>query len=344
MCVRVTAGPPLDPLPQAGGEDLEDRLRRRIAESGPITVAEYMAGANAHYYAAADPLGAAGDFTTAPEISQMFGELVGVWLADLWQRAGQPQRAQYVELGPGRGTLAADALRAAAAAGLRPEAHLVETSPVLRAAQAERLPAARWHESIDTLPDGEPLLIVANEFFDALPVHQYAPDGRELRVDFRDGRFVRDPAESIVEVSHAALAIARELARRIAAQGGAMLTVDYGRPRIAAGDTLQAVSGHAYADPWQAPGARDLTCLVDFAALARIGVAGGARVHGPVGQGEWLEAMGIAVRAAALARAAPERTEEIEAARARLTAPEQMGRLFKVLATTAPSWPAPAGF
>lgn len=332
------------PGPNGERESVAEKLRRRIAEQGPITVADYMAEANAHYYATRDPLGAAGDFVTAPEISQMFGELVGVWLADLWQRAGRPAGAHYVELGPGRGTLAADALKALQGAGLVPEVHLVETSPVLRGAQAERVPQSLWHEGIDALPADGPLLIVANEFFDALPVHQYAPGGRELRVGCRDGRFVRDQAERIVEVSHASLALLSELGGRLRRQGGAMLIVDYGRERIAVGDTLQAVSGHAYADPWEAPGTRDLTAHVDFSALARIAAAAGTRVRGPVAQGDWLEAMGIAVRAAALARAAPERSEGIDAARARLTSPGQMGRLFKVLALTAPSWPEPAGF
>ena len=151
---------------------LEAQLRRRIAEQGPIGVADYMAEANAHYYATRDPFGIEGDFTTAPEISQMFGELVGIWLADLWTRAGRPAAARYVELGPGRGTLAEDAFRAMRGAGLAPPVELVETSPVLRAAQAERL-AARWHDDLATLPADGPLLVVANEFFDALPVHQY---------------------------------------------------------------------------------------------------------------------------------------------------------------------------
>ena len=335
--------PPLDPLPQAAVESVADRLRRRIDMHGPISVADYMAEANAHYYATRDPFGAAGDFVTAPEISQMFGELIGIWLADLWQRAGRPEGAHYVELGPGRGTLAADALRAMRGAGLDPPVELVETSPVLRAAQAERL-AARWHDDAATLPDNGPLLIVANEFFDALPVHQYTPGGRELRVGLQGGRFVRDEADRIVEVSHRSLEIVRAMGRRLAKQGGAMLIVDYGRVRLAAGDTLQAVSGHERADPWDAPGTCDLTAHVDFSAFVRIAVAEGTRVFGPATQGAWLGAMGIGLRAAALARAAPERTEEIMAARDRLVAPEQMGTLFKVLALAAPGWPEPAGF
>ena len=322
----------------------EARLRRRIAREGAVTVADYMAEANAHYYAASDPLGAAGDFVTAPEVSQMFGELVGVWLADLWLRAGRPDTVRYVELGPGRGTLAADALRAMRGAGLDPPLDLVESSPALRRAQAGRLPAARWHDDVSTLPESGPLLIVANEFFDALPVRQFARGGRELKVALEDGCFVRDAAAEIVEDSPAATAIAAGLARRLAAHGGAALIVDYGYERPASGDTLQAVSGHRFADPWEAPGSRDLTAHVDFTALAEAAREAGARISGPRPQGDWLEAMGIPLRAASLAKAAPERTEEIAAARDRLTAPGQMGRLFKALALTAPGWPKPAGF
>jgi NADH dehydrogenase [ubiquinone] 1 alpha subcomplex assembly factor 7 len=332
------------PGPNGQKSDLEDLLRQRIDEQGPITVADYMEAANAHYYAGRDPLGAAGDFITAPEISQMFGELVGLWLADLWLRAGRPSDATYVELGPGRGTLAADALRAMRGVGLEPAVALVETSPVLRRAQAERLPGARWHPDLSALPDQGPLLVVANEFFDALPIRQRDRSGRELRVAWSGGRFVRDDADEIIEDSPASLEIAAALGRLLARQGGGALFVDYGHDRPGAGDTLQAVSRHVYADPWQAPGTRDLTAHVDFAALAEAARAEGVRVPAPVPQGDWLDAMGIAVRAAALAKESPERTEEIAAARERLTAPTQMGRLFKVLAMTAPGWPGPVGF
>lgn len=337
---------------------LAERLERLMDTSGPIPVAAYMAEANAHYYAAGDPLGAAGDFVTAPEISQMFGELVGLWLADLWQRAGSPPAARYVEFGPGRGTLAADALRAMRAAGLSPPVDLVETSPALRRAQGERLPAARWHDDASTLPDGAPLLVVANEFFDALPVRQWIATGdgwRELMVTHRDGRFERVPggrvpapfdAEpgTIVEASPASSSVVRELARRIAQQGGAALIVDYGHERSGTGDTLQAVSRHAYADPWRAPGERDLTAHVDFQQLGEAARAEGARVFGPVGQGAWLKAMGIELRAASLAKAAPGRAAEIAAARDRLTGADEMGTLFKAMALVAPDWPRPEGF
>jgi NADH dehydrogenase [ubiquinone] 1 alpha subcomplex assembly factor 7 len=320
----------------------EARLKRRIAEEGPISVADYMAEANAHYYATRDPLGAAGDFVTAPEISQMFGELIGICLADLWRRAGRPEGAHYVELGPGRGTLAADALRAMRGAGLDPAVELVESSPVLRAAQAGRV-AARWHDDVSSLPAQGPLLIVANEFFDALPVHQFDAQKRELTVALDEGRFVRAGAVE-TETSPVAVALVRTIARRLAVQGGAALIVDYGHARPGTGDTLQAVSRHAFADPFEAPGERDLTAHVDFPALAGAARAGGARVFGPVTQGAWLDAMGLPLRAASLAKAAPERSGEIAEARNRLAAPERMGRLFKVLGLTAPSWPEPAGF
>jgi SAM-dependent MidA family methyltransferase len=337
---------------------LADRLERLIAVNGPISVAHYMAEANAHYYATRDPLGAAGDFTTAPEISQMFGELVGLWLADLWTRAGRPE-AHYVELGPGRGTLAADALRAMRGAGLEPEAHLVETSPALRKIQAERLPDARWHDDLGTLPEDAPLLLAANEFFDALPVRQLIATRKgwhERLVAHVDGIFVPvpgplipaplDPAEpgTVIETSPASLGVVRALAQRLAAQGGAALSIDYGHADASSGETLQAVAGHAYADPWQEPGERDLTAHVDFRALARAAEAEGVWVLGPRPQGEWLEAMGIGVRAAALGEAAPGRAGEIDAARERLVSPAQMGSLFKVLALVAPGWPEPAGY
>jgi SAM-dependent MidA family methyltransferase len=306
-----------------------------------MPLVEYMAEANAYYYATRDPLGAAGDFTTAPEISQMFGELVGLWLADLWLRSGRPAGAHYVELGPGRGTLAADALRAMKGAGLTPHVHFVETSPVLRRAQKARVAGADWHDDLSTLPDDGVLLVVANEFFDALPVRQLDTAGREIKVVLRDGRFMRT-GEVETESSPASLAIAADLSRRLAAQGGAALIVDYGYEGPGRGDTLQAVHRHAYADPFEAPGERDLTAHVDFGALAA--AAEGVRISGPVPQGAWLDFMGLPLRAAALARAAPDRTEEINAARDRLSAPAQMGRLFKVLAFSAPEWQEPAGF
>ena len=343
--------------------DISPRLERLIAAAGPIPVALFMAEANAAYYAARDPLGADGDFITAPEISQMFGELTGLWLADLWTRAGRPD-ALYAELGPGRGTLAADALRAMRPSGLAPPVHFVETSPALRARQAEHVPTATWHEDIATLPDDRPLLVVANEFFDALPVRQLVAtySGWRERLVAHDGAgfapvpgaapfdaVVPDhlraaPPGSILETCPAAVAVVRALAHRIVTQGGAAILIDYGYAEHAAGDTLQAVHAHAYADPFAKPGTSDLTAHVDFSALAEAARAEGAVVAGPVAQGAWLEALGISTRAEMLAKASPARADEIEAARARLADVEQMGALFKALAIVAPGWPEAAGF
>ncbi|MGN6375868.1 MAG: class I SAM-dependent methyltransferase [Sphingomonas sp.] len=321
-----------------------------------------MAAANAHYYASRDPLGATGDFITAPEISQMFGELLGLALADLWLRAGGGDAA-YVELGPGRGTLAADALRAMAKARLMPPAHLVETSPALRQAQAKRLPGATWHDDLTTLPDG-PLLVLANEFFDALPIRQLmrTADGwHERLVACQDTLFLpiagkqvpdgvipeslRDATPgSIIETSPAAVAVMRALAQRLVAHGGAAIIVDYGYEGPAIGETLQAVRGHRYANPFDAPGEQDLTAHVDFATLLAAAAAEGAAVHGPVPQGALLTALGIDERLAALSARAPDRAEALRSGRDRLVAPDQMGALFKAVAITAPGWPTPAGF
>lgn len=342
---------------------LPDRIARAITLAGPIPLSQFMGAANTHYYATRDPLGTRGDFTTAPEISQMFGELVGLALADLWDRAGRPH-AHYVELGPGRGTLAVDALRAMAGAGLTPPVHFVENSPVLRAAQAKAVPHAEWSLDLVGLPDDAPLLVVANEFFDALPIRQLikTPQGwRERLVACQDTLFLpvigntvfdpiippdfRDaPDGSILETSPPSVAILRALAAKLLAQGGAALIVDYGYAGPALGDTLQAVRGHAYANPFEDPGEADLTAHVDFGTLIEAARAEGLTAHGPVTQGAFLTTLGIAPRAAALAARSPERADEIETARSRLVDDEAMGELFKVVALTAPGWPAPAGF
>ncbi len=343
-------------------EELAERLIRRIAERGPIPVADYMVEANRVYYATRDPLGRSGDFITAPEVSQMFGELIGIWIADLWHRAGSPA-VHYVELGPGRGTLAGDALRAMATQGLQPPVHFVETSPVLRKLQAARIPSAVWHDSVDNLPLGVPLIIVANEFFDALPYRQYIKtyfDWRERMVTHGPDGFASVPgniavsdvpehlhdatAGSIYETSPDGLAIARTLAHRVATQGGALLAIDYGHEDYEAGDTLQALNAHAFADVFANPGANDLTAHVDFTAMGQAGKAGGARIHGPVSQGYFLGTLGIAARAAAIARHHPDRLEEIGTAHQRLTSDDEMGALFRAMAMTAPDWPVPAGF
>ena len=339
---------------------LADRLARAITLAGPMSVAQFMAAANAHYYATRDPLGTTGDFTTAPEISQIFGELIGLWCADLWDRAGRPAVA-WVELGPGRGTLAADALRAMAKAGLTPEVHFVETSPVLRAAQAERIPDATWHDTADTLPADTPLIVIANEFFDALPIRQLVKRDQwhERMVACQDTLFLpvagkpvpyavipdplRDaPPGAIIEACPDAVAAMRILAGRIATQGGALLAIDYGYDGPAVGETLQAVRGHAPANPFDAPGEQDLTAHVDFTTLAAAAQASGAVAWGTIAQRELLGALGIDQRTAALARRSPERAEALMADRARLMG--DMGTLFRALAVTAPGWPAPAAF
>ena len=323
-----------------------------------------MAAANSHYYATRDPLGAAGDFTTAPEISQMFGEMVGIWIADLWQRAGSPA-FRYVELGPGRGTLAADALRTMARFGCTPQAvHLVETSPTLRAAQSARLPAAIHHDEIDAIPNDAPLIIIANEFFDALPIHQYVRTvggWRELMVERTDGKLSAAPGVvpaddnvpallrgsaigSIVETAPVSAAIMQGCAFRLARQGGAMLAIDYGYAGPAAGNTLQAVKAHQFVDPFTDPGEVDLTAHVDFTALAVAARSAGATASNLVTQGEWLQRLGIDARLQILTAASPTRAAELTGQRDRLVAPDAMGELFKAMAFTAPAWPEPAGF
>ncbi len=344
-------------------------IRERIAATGPIGVAEYMALCLGHpvhgYYATRDPFGAAGDFVTAPEIGQLFGEMIGAWLAQVWHDQGRPDPVILAELGPGRGMLMADVLRVterllgfAAAARV----HLVETSPVLRARQAETLagwPVA-WAERVEALPEG-PLLLVANEFFDALPVRQFRRadpgwqerrivlDGGVLRFDWGplrvdpgvERRFPLTPDGTIVEICEAGEATAAVLGERIARWGGAALIVDYGE-WDGTGDTLQAVVGHAPAEPLAAPGAADLTAHVRFKALAE---ASGLRPHGPVGQGAFLERLGIGRRVARLGEGSTDAARSrLVAQHRRLTDPAEMGQLFKVMVLTSPDAPPPPGF
>lgn len=321
--------------------NLADQLKARILAEGPIGGDQYMAAVNGHYYATRDPLGAGGDFTTAPEIHQMFGELVGAALADVWTRAGRPAEAVYAELGPGRGTLAGDALRVMRRAGFDGEVHLVEISPVLRAAQAQLLPEARFHDDIGDLP-AAPLLLAANEFFDALPIQQWVGED-ERKIDIKDGRFAFTRDGPIRETSPARSTAVAQLAGHLADHGGAALVIDYGYAGGERGDTLQAVRGHRFADPLEAPGEQDLTAHVDFAALANAAKAEGAPVSRVVSQGSWLETLGIGARAMALAAKNPADTESIAAARRRLCDEGEMGRLFKVMALTGRGWPAVAG-
>ncbi len=345
-------------------QSFADRIRALLG-TGPVQLQTYMALAGSHYYATRDPFGTAGDFTTAPEVSQMFGELIGLWLADLWQRAGSPAAVRLVELGPGRGTLMADLWRATthvpgfhAAASI----HLVENSPVLKAAQAQRVPQATWHDSLDTVPDDQPLLLVANEFFDALPIRQMqkTPEGwRERVVALSDDRLtfaldpravdalvpsdLRDaPEHSVCEMCATGQALTEEIAARVARQGGAALFIDYGYEGPQCGETLQALSRHQPVEPLADPGNADLTAHVDFAALAAAARKGGAICHGPIPQGLLLQALGIDVRAHQLAQHGD--AAAIMAARDRLVSDTQMGQLFKAMALTAPNWPQPAAF
>jgi SAM-dependent MidA family methyltransferase len=301
-----------------------------------------MEACNDYYYATRDPLGRDGDFTTAPEISQMFGELVGAALADCWTRAERPADAIYAELGPGRGSLAADALRVLRSTGFAGDVHLLETSPVLRALQAERVTDAQWHDAIEDLP-AAPLLLVANEFFDALPIRQVV-NGIERRVEVIGDGLAFDRDGEIVEQSPAREAAVSAIATCLVQCGGVALVIDYGHEKSAPGDTLQAVKGHRYVPTLIDSGEQDLTSHVDFEALARAASDAGAKVTAVVTQGDWLNRLGIGARAASLATANPERIPELEKAVDRLCHEEQMGQLFKVMAIHSPAWPAPAGF
>ena len=333
---------------------LEAIIRAEIATAGPMTVARYMELCLAHpqygYYRTRDPLGTAGDFTTAPEISQMFGEMLGVWVAHVWDGLGRPG-FRLVELGPGRGTLMADMLRVVRRAGAEPEIWLVETSPSLRAAQARSVPGANWTDRPDKVPEG-PAIIVANEFLDALPVREFIRGDagwHERLVGLRDGSLAWGLSEPLPPVALAgdwaeSSAVAEGaldwIAARLSAGTSAVLLIDYGyrsddRP---AGPTLQAVRDHQKTDPLTAPGMSDLTWLVDFDHIAR---RLGARV---ATQGGFLAALGIGERAAALARAAPDRAGEIADQLERLTAPKQMGTLFKVAGAVSGGLHALPGF
>jgi SAM-dependent MidA family methyltransferase len=321
---------------------LERALRERIQVEGPLTVEAFMEACNTYYYATRDPLGARGDFTTAPEVSQMFGEMVGAALADSWNRAGAQAETVYAELGPGRGTLAADALRVLRSGGFRGEAHFVETSPVLRDMQKAAVPDGHWHESIEELP-ARPLLLAANEFLDALPVRQLV-DGVERKIFVAAGSLRFDRDGDIVEHSPARDEAVRRIAQRLVDDGGMALFIDYGHERSAPGDTLQAVRGHGFAPVLDRPGEQDLTSHVDFEAVGNSAGEAGAAVTPLVRQSDWLRRLSIDARADALARSNPDRAGDVHSALERLTAPDQMGSLFKVLAVHAPDWPVPAGF
>ncbi|AGI66589.1 hypothetical protein DUF185 [Octadecabacter antarcticus 307] len=362
---------------------LNDLIAARIAATGPITLADYMADALMHpkygYYATRDPLGAAGDFTTAPEISQMFGELIGLSLAQAWIDQGHPSAFALVELGPGRGTLMSDILRATTSVSGFADAaqvHLVETSPTLRHEQATRLNARQskvtWHDDIGTLPD-LPLYLVANEFFDALPIRQFHraaladrfADGavwREVQfglqndtlvaglsaaapIAFLDHRIHDTNVGDVVEHCPALAAITEDIANRIATHGGVALIIDYGDWR-SLGDTLQALQNHAAADPFAHPGETDITAHVDFEAIAMATTStnGGAKYTRLTTQGVFLERLGITKRAQTLAATlSGDALETHIAAHRRLTHPSEMGSLFKVLGLYPTNAPPPAG-
>ncbi len=363
---------------------MANHLRDRMSDQGPLTLAQFMEDALTHprlgYYMGRDPFGRGGDFITAPEISQMFGELIGLWCVVQWQAMGSPDPVNLVELGPGRGTMMADVLRTGRGAEGFLESldvSLVEISPALKSLQEDTLVstpavhAARslnWWSDFSEIPEG-PLVAVANEFIDALPVHQFqmTPTGwRERLVGPGEGGFrfvladgpppegVIPPAVenavdnagegAIIEVRPRATALAQALAGRLSRNPGAVLIIDYGHGEGAAGDTFQAVKGHEYQDPFKDPGEADLTAHVDFAEFGRAAQAAGARVLGPMTQGAFLLELGIEARAQALMKAAPEHQQEIDQSFHRLTADDGMGRLFKVLALTSPGLPPPPGF
>lgn len=349
---------------------LAEKLKARIAATGPLTLADYMADCLMDplhgYYATRDPFGTRGDFTTAPEISQMFGELVGLCLAQSWLDQGAPAPFVLAEPGPGRGTLMADISRATRGVpGFHAAArvHLIEASPTLRGLQRDRLEGlpVSWHDTAETLPDA-PLWLVANEFFDALPIRQFQRDGahwRERVVGLRDGALVlglSDPAPrpelahrladtttgDIVETCPASVPVMAAIQTRIAARGGAALIIDYGGWR-SLGDTFQALRGHASAPPLAHPGEADLTAHVDFEALAR--AAPGLTHSALTPQGTLLKRLGIDARAAKLAQNLHGAALEThQSAHHRLTDAAEMGTLFKALALVAPGAPLPPGF
>jgi SAM-dependent MidA family methyltransferase len=357
---------------------LQSEIKRLIKTSGPMPVWRYMELCLTHpefgYYVSRDPLGREGDFTTAPEVSQMFGELLGLWAASVWKAIGSPPLLRLIELGPGRGTMMADALRALRVLPPLYQAlsiHLVEINPVLREKQKSMLSGARdiaWHDSIDDIPDG-PAVIFANEYFDVLPIHQVvrrATGWHERTVDIdASGKLVfgcADEPTPRFEVLLPPLVRAAppgavfewrpdtemmKIASRVRDQDGAALIIDYGHVRSDAGDTFQAIARHSFTDPLKNPGQADVTAHVDFEALSRAAEDLGARVHGPVTQGQFLRRLGIETRAETLmAKASPEVSEDISTAMKRLVGGGRggMGSMFKVLAVSEPHLAGLAGF
>jgi len=356
---------------------LQSEIKKLIKSSGPMPVWRYMELCLTHpnygYYISRDPLGREGDFTTSPEVSQMFGELLGLWVGSVWKAIGSPSLLRLIELGPGRGTLMADALRALRVLPPLYQAlsiHLVEINPVLREKQKAALSGVRiiaWHDSIDQVPNG-PAVILANEYFDVLPIHQAVKretGWHERTVEIDDGGklvfgFAPDPMprfEVLLPPLVRAAPIGAvfewrsdteimKIATRVRDQRGAALIIDYGHVRSDAGDTFQAIARHSFADPLKNPGQADVTAHVDFQALARAAEDLGARVHGPVPQGEFLKWIGIETRAVTLmAKASLEVSEDISSALKRLTGDGRgaMGSMFKVLAVSEPGLTSLAG-
>jgi SAM-dependent MidA family methyltransferase len=351
---------------------LAQQIDTQIRTTGPMSLATYMALCLTHprdgHYAVGRPIGADGDFITAPEVSQMFGELIGFFFVNLWQQMGQPTSFTLLELGPGRGTLMQDALRAASRAdGFENALHLqlFDSSKALRAEQEKRLGSYSpyWASELDAVSD-DPLFVVANEFFDALPIKQFVKtdDGwHERLVGLHEGQraFGLSPtpiadsaappevhgafAGEVLELSSAAVDTMQRLARKVAVQGGAILALDYGYDRTQTGETLQAVKSHAFADLLETPGEADISAHVNFGVLAEAAKATGLAVSPLAPQGEWLLKLGLGERAKALARSNPSEAGNIARAVERLTSPRQMGALFKALCAHSPGL-RPAGF
>jgi SAM-dependent MidA family methyltransferase len=345
---------------------LERRLEALISATGPMTVADYMTACLHHpelgYYATRPRLGESGDFITAPLISQMFGELIGLWAAATWMRMGCPSPFRLVEMGPGDGTLMGDLLRAGRAApGFLDAAELwlVETSAPLKAAQAERLSGHRpsWAANLAEVPGDAPLILVSNELLDCLPTRQFVRTEQgwaERRVGLVEGRLgfglapppsgfkpPEAPAGALVEQSDAVVALGDEVGKRIACEGGAALFIDYGPAEPGFGDTLQALIAHEKVSPLHRPGEADLTVHADFPAFAAAARGAGAGATAIVEQGEFLRRLGIEQRAAALAAARPDKAGTIGRQLARLVEPDQMGSLFKAVAIHAPGLELP---
>ncbi len=345
---------------------LKDRLAREIALTGPMTVADFVTRClhdpQDGYYATRPAIGAAGDFITAPMVSQMFGELIGLWAIELWQRLGAPERVRLVEVGPGDGTLMADALRAARMAPdfLRAiDLVLIEPSPPLREAQARMLAGSdvhpRWVASLDRIETDAPVILIANEVLDCLPARQFVKtddgwaercvgvtdDGgltfglKKITGGFRRPGFDVGPGQTI-EISEQQAVFGRELGTLVKAAAGAALLIDYGRARPGAGDTLQALRRHRKVDPLEAPGEADLTQWADFPTVLEAALHAGADVTGCLGQGDFLQLLGIEARADRLKQGRPDAVAVIDRQLERLTAEDQMGALFKVCAVFSP--------